>query len=166
MGTLALASRYHARLWSVPTMLTPALLLSTSLCRQPACCLGNTSSMAARCLRRGCSALPTGSHAHGTPFSRAATGAGGPLSWAKFGRGFPHHIAGQQELLWQSHRGMQRSHGDPTARHGCTFWAMVEVHRQQGEWGLLLGRDREVCQGWSFPSARWSHPACGPCSWR
>lgn len=38
------------------------------------------------------------------------------------------------------------------------FWVMVELHSWQGEWELLLGRGTEVHQGWSFPSARWSHP--------
>lgn len=167
VGTPALTSCCHAGLWSVPTMLTPARLLSASLCRQPACCLGNTSSTAAR----SCSTLPTGSRPHGTPLCRAATGAGGPLPWAKEGGGFAHHIAGQQNLLWPSHRGMRGSHGDPTVKHGCRwpwsmFWVMVELHSWQGEWELLLERGTEVHQGWSFPSARWSHPSCGPCSWR
>lgn len=134
VGTLALTSCYHARLWSVPTMLTPAHLLSAHLCRQPACCLGNTSSTAAH----SCSTLPTGSHPHGTPLCRAAAGAGGPLPWAISGEGFAHHIAGQQELLWQNHQGMQGSPWDPTARHGCRwlwsmFWVMVELHSRRGE---------------------------------
>lgn len=44
VGTLALTSSCRAWLGSVPTILTPAYLPSASLCRQPACCLGNTSS--------------------------------------------------------------------------------------------------------------------------
>jgi len=59
VGTLALISCCHAQLWSVLTMLAPAHL-SASLCRQPPCCLGNTSSVTARCRAwaRGCSTLP------------------------------------------------------------------------------------------------------------
>lgn len=105
VGTVALTRCCNGQLWSVPTMLTPACFLSASLCRQPACCLGNTSSTAARCRAqtRGCSTLPTGSHPHATPLCRPATGAGSHLPWAKSREGFAHRVAGQQELLWQSH---------------------------------------------------------------
>lgn len=141
-------------------MLTPACLLSASLGRQPVCCLGNTSSTAARCgaWARGCSTLPTGSCPHGTFLCRTATRAGGPLPWAKSGGGFAHHLAGQQELLWQSHQGMQRSHGDPTARHGCRWpwrmlWAMVDLHSQQ-RWegvGFAVGEGQRGPSGLVLP---------------
>lgn len=107
--TLASASSCHAWLWSVPTVLTPAHLLSASLCWQPACCLGNTSSTAAHCggaQLRGCSTLPMGSRHRSTPLCRAATRAGGPLPWAKSRGGFARHLAGQQKLLQQSHQRM------------------------------------------------------------
>lgn len=159
VGTLALTSCYHARLWSVPTVLTPTCLLSASLCRQPACCLGNTSSTAARCRARtrGCSTLPVGKQLEQGEFH----------SLSQIQRGLCSSRCWPAEAtLAEPPRGA----GTPRGPHSKA-WVQVAVEHVLGNGGAAqLARGVGVAAGEGQRGLSGlvcqSRPACGPCSWR